>query len=36
MMKSGYWLNLVGIVAITAMVALYFTAISDRVFGPNP
>ena len=36
MMRAGYWLNLVGIVAITAMVALYFTAISHRIFGPNP
>ena len=36
MMRAGYWLNLVGIVAITAMVALYFPAISHRIFGPSP
>ena len=34
MMKAGFWLNLAGILVITALVALFSATLLGRVFGP--
>lgn len=36
MMRAGFWLNLAGILLITALVALYFTTLLGHLFGPPP
>jgi hypothetical protein len=33
MMKAGFWLNLAGILVITALVALLYATVLHRVFG---
>ena len=35
MMKAGFWLNLAGIVVITALVTLFVATWLGRVFGPE-
>jgi sodium-dependent dicarboxylate transporter 2/3/5 len=34
MMKAGFWLNLAGILVITALVTLFVATLLGRVFGP--
>ena len=35
MMKAGFWLNLAGILVITALVTLLAATLLGRVFGPQ-
>jgi hypothetical protein len=35
MMRAGFWLNLAGILVITALVTLFFATFLGRVFGPR-
>ena len=35
MMKAGFWLNLAGILLITALVTLFVATLLGRVFGPE-
>jgi len=35
MMKAGFWLNLAGILVITALVTLFVATLLGRVFGPT-
>ena len=35
MMKAGFWLNLAGILVITALVTLFVATLLGRVFGPE-
>jgi sodium-dependent dicarboxylate transporter 2/3/5 len=35
MMKAGFWLNLAGILVITALVRLFVATLLGRVFGPE-